>query len=438
MYIWSFHRRGYDQKACKCLHANNSQGGALTATLFFETTDSAMNKLCNVFSKLGLVIGVAAFIALLAGCSSSQKAIKVDEARVKEFVQHGYDSGIDYEATTSKFLLKVDNEFNQVTVVQPIRNGKYPLIIYLPGLGESSEAGKGMRNAWAKSGYVVLAIQPLKEDENIWSSDAALRAEFSNIRHERYSSEVISSRLNVLAKLLEYIKQGAMSGDQTLFRVDLAQIAVVGFDVGASTAMIASGEDVPNVSKAGLSIQPNVAIALSPHVDFIGAALDSRYQNISIPTLSVTSDADDETHEAGSISLHQVPFQHMPPGNKFLLLLSGASHALIGDADLTNDVQMEGKDGSKQTEHEDSGNSSGRSRGGRHGKNGSGSKGKGAATSRHEEERSPTQRAKAEVALEQVTTAFLNAYVKNDRFAIEWLNKDAQPWLYGIGQLQEK
>src|ERR1017187_695943 len=127
-----------------------------------------MNKLCKVFSTLGLVIGVVASSALLASCSSSPRAIKVDESRVKEFRQRGYDSGIDYETTTSKFLLKVGNEFNQVAVVQPIRNGKYPVIIYLPGLGESSEAGKGMRNAWAKSGYVVLAIQPLKEDENIW------------------------------------------------------------------------------------------------------------------------------------------------------------------------------------------------------------------------------------------------------------------------------
>ena len=36
VYIWSFHGRGYAQKAGKCLHAKNSQGGALTATLFFR------------------------------------------------------------------------------------------------------------------------------------------------------------------------------------------------------------------------------------------------------------------------------------------------------------------------------------------------------------------------------------------------------------------
>jgi hypothetical protein len=51
---------------------------------------------------------------------------------------------------------------------------------------------------------------------------------------------------------------------------------------------------------------------------------------------------------------------------------------------------------------------------------------------------SPTQRAMMEVAIEQVTTVFLNAYIKNNQFSLEWLNRDAQPWLNKIGQLKEE
>ena len=42
------------------------------------------------------------------------------------------------------------------------------------------------------------------------------------------------------------------------------------------------------------------------------------------------------------------------------------------------------------------------------------------------------------VAVEQVTTAFLNAYIKNDQLSLEWLKKDARPWLDIVGQLKEK
>ena len=82
-------------------------------------------------------------------------------------------------------------------------------------------------------------------------------------------------------------------------------------------------------------------IALSPHAESGGTDIDTRYQNINIPVLSVTSNSDDETHGNDPVSLHQIPFQHMPPENKYLLLLTAASHALIGDGDTSNDVQNE-------------------------------------------------------------------------------------------------
>ena len=50
----------------------------------------------------------------------------------------------------------------------------------------------------------------------------------------------------------------------------------------------------------------------------------------------------------------------------------------------------------------------------------------------------PTQRAMMEVAIAQISTAFLNAHVKNDNLAKDWLRNYSQPWLYNIGQLKEK
>lgn len=377
-------------------------------------------------------------ISLLAGCSSTPKVIKVDEARVQEFSRHGYDPGIDYATAVVRFSLKVGNEFIPAIVVQPARAGKYPLVVYLPGLGESNESAKDLRNAWAKSGYVVLSIQPLKEDEDVWSSEAAHRADFSSIRQERYSSDIISGRLNVISQLIETLKSGIASGDSNFDHIDLSQLAIIGFDAGANSAMVVSGEDVPNVSKEGLSIHPRILIALSPHSVTYNSAFDTRYQNINIPALSVTSDIDDDTHGNESISLHQIPFQHMPPGNKYLLLLSGAPHSLIGNEDTGPDVQTAGNSENKPAERENTGSKSGQGRGGRHGKKESGGGGDEKSSFKREAERSPTQRAKAKVAIAQVTTAFLNAFVKNDRFAIEWLDKDAQPWLYDIGQLQKR
>ena len=397
-----------------------------------------MKNICHVFCglKLHAIYLAVVAAALMTACGTAPKVIKVDQTRVDEYARRGYDSGIDYATAVTRFSMQLENDFILVTAVQPKREGKYPLVIYLPGLGESADAAPEIRNAWAKSGYVVLSLQPLKEDEDIWSSDAARRADFDFIRQDRYSPGVISHRIDVIRGLIGYLKRGIASGDENLGDADFSRIALIGFDVGASTAMIVCGEEVPKVSAKVPGLQPEVVIALSPHADPAGADVDTRYQDIGVPVLSVTGNSDDETHGNEPISLHQIPFQHMPPGNKFLLLLANASHSLIGDGDTSNDVQTESEGEGKQAEHESSGNS--RSRSARHEKGGSRAEADENGSSKRDGERSPTQRAKVKVAIAQVTTAFLNAYVKKDQFAVDWLNKNAQIWLYGIGELQEK
>ncbi len=293
-----------------------------------------------------------------------------------------------------------------------------------------------MRNAWARSGYVVFSFQSLKDDENVWSSKAARNADFAYIRHERYSSEAITQRLDILTKVIGYLKQRAASGDAALQRMDMSHIAIVGFDVGSSSAMIIAGEDYPGVSNASLPVHVDAIIALSPYADFSGSSLDVRYRDVNLPVLSITSDADGDIHGGVPPSLHQAPFQYMPPGNKYLLILAGASHAVIGNEDTAKSDSSEGDSNGQKTE---SGNSSGgQSGGGRHRGKRSSNGGDSGSSSQREAGSSPTQRAIMEVSIAQITTAFLNAHVKNDKFSQEWLKRDAQPWLNKVGQMKEK
>lgn len=378
------------------------------------------------------IAAIAFAMILLGGCSVFAKKPEADLARVKQFADRGYDSGIYYATSISRSALNTGNESFQITLVQPDRDGKYPAVIYLPGLGESGDAGAAMRRAWAESGFVVLSLEPLKGDANAWSTDAARSGDYAFIRHERYSPAVVTERLDVLAKLIEYLKQHTLSGDPAFAHVDPSHIAIAGFDVGAYSAMILAGENAENVSPPALTLQPNAVIALSPHADFSVSDFDVRYQHIKMPVLSVTGDADSDTHGSDLASLHQAPFQYMPPGDKYLLLLARASHADIGD-DLTAGSASNNGNG-QQTENGNDGSGSGH--GNHHGKRSS--QGGNDSEFSHSGANSLTRRAMMEVAIDQVTSAFLNAYIKNDRFSQTWLKNDAGPWLDKIGQLKEK
>ncbi|MFZ1547184.1 MAG: hypothetical protein WAT12_08795 [Candidatus Nitrotoga sp.] len=237
---------------------------------------------------------------------------------------------------------------------------------------------------------------------------------------------------------IEYLKQRVGSGDSIFQHVDLSSIAVVGFDIGASSAMIIAGENVQNASIARLPVHITGVIALSPYADFSGPEPDVRYRNINLPVLSVTSNTDRDAHENVSPSLHQVPFQYMPPGNKYLLLLAEASHSVIGNGNSAKSDSIEGDGNAHQAKRSSTSEGVGRGRGNRRGKKSSNSGGDSELLSKREAVNSPTQRAIMGVAIEQVTTAFLNAYIKHDQLSLDWLKKNAQTWLDRIGQLQEK
>jgi predicted dienelactone hydrolase len=365
-----------------------------------------MNRICDMHSteyiRPGLIIAAALFIMLGGGCSSFEEKPQADLVQVKQFADRGYDSGIDYQTATTRSSLDTGNGSLRFTLVQPVLHGKYPLLIYLPGLGESDDAGAGLRDAWAESGYVVLSLQPLKRDADVWSSNAAHSRDYTYLRHQMYASGIVSERLNSLSRLVAYLKQQANSGGADTRYMDLSRIAIAGFDVGAYTAMIVAGEAPRNVPFTGLPLPLGGIIALSPYADFTGADFEVRYRNIHLPVLSVTGDKDSDMHGSVPPSLHQAPFQYMPPGNKYLLLLAGASHAEIGNGSLSGSASTRSGDG------------------------------------QHDTRDAPTRHAMIEVALEQTTTAFLNAHIKNDRYSLDWLKNDARPWLGDIGQFERR
>ena len=355
--------------------------------------------------------------------------------RVSQFAGRGYDSGIEYQTSITRSAVDAGGGYFHFNVIQPVPEGKYPLVIYLPGLGESEDVAADLRNAWARSGYVVLSLQPLKKDAEVWSSDAARSHDYTFLRHQMYASATVSERLESLSILLGYLKQQAAIDGPAVQRIDLSRIAIAGFDIGAYTAMIVAGEAPQNVVHARLAIPVGAVIALSPYADFTGSDFEVRYRKISMPVLSVTSDADSDMHGSVPPSLHQAPFQYMPPGNKYLLLLTGASHAVIGNEALSGPASAASDSPQSESRNGDGDADSGS---GSHRDSSSGAEGGEQAAYVRGTGASPTRHAMMEVALEQTSTAFLNAYIKGDSFSLDWLKNNAQSWLDKMGRLEQK
>lgn len=405
--------------------------------------------------RLATSLAGASLTAVLTACASHPSTHQ-DNAHsrelVREFAAKGYAS-VEHEAvTTAVHEWSVSSQPVRIVLSQPKRPGPAPLVIYIPGLGESSDAGDKWRAAWSSAGYAVLSVQPLEEDASAWRSDLAREGDFKGLGRKRYAGAVMNQRVKMLKDVLDEARRRAAAGEPAWQRVDWNKLAIAGFDLGAYTAMTVAGEHVPGASEVpGESWRASVraAIALSPYANVSAGSMESRYRDIRTPVMSVTSDRDaDVLGMVEGATVRGAPFAYMEGPDKYLLSLQGLTHASLSgsaggkdpnaDAGQVRPLQAaRNKQGGEDTGQHRRG-------GGKRGASGdpalpgrdrsAGSEGAGAGIS----SLSPSAFQMRMIAALDVSTAFLDAYVKDDALAREWLTADAKRWLGANGELQRK
>src|SRR5262249_22098716 len=312
----------------------------------------------------------------------------------------------------------------------------YPLVVYFPGLGESSEGGLAWRQSWAQAGYAVLSAQPSKYGAAVWASSRARSGEVRGIAQDAFGGASLTSRTQFARALLdEAWRRQHNAGNSVMSRIDMTRVAIVGYDLGAQTAMMVAGESVAGVEPVPAVDSVKCVVALSPYRDFSGMGMESNFRSIRLPVLAVTSTQDTDAYGlVTSAGVRRAPFQYMPAGQKYLLLLFEAPHSLLagvatwsglakGKYAIPQPVQFDNRADLGSAAVDDAEKSS-------YHRNRAGGAPPSAETS--------TQYAKQIAQVQSVTTAFLDQMVKSDSIASEWLSRNAKPWLGESAELQSK
>ncbi len=286
---------------------------------------------------------------------------------------------------------------------------KLPLLVYLPGLGESAQAGAHWRYAWARAGYAVLSLQTLAADANAWSSDLARQADFKALALQHQQPGLLPARLRVLDGAIHEARQRAANDDGLWSRVDLDRIAVIGYDLGAATALAWAAGAGPLESG-----QARAVILLSP------SGLTPPVLPPSFPVLVINSRrAADLTGLLDSAAERNRFFEQLPANaNKYLLLLNSPSHAaLAGAAGMAESPsEPSGRGGTRR--------SMGNAPGG----------GPSNAVMREAPAPGLLDRGNQEagVAASHISIAFLDAHLRAKSAASSWLHQSAAGWLAGL------
>jgi dienelactone hydrolase len=368
------------------------------------------------------------------GCAGNSGS-KPDPAVVKRYADRGYTPDRRYETTTIQDTWTVRSEVVDVALVVPSQAGTYPLVVYLPGLGESPNAGVLWRQTWARAGYAVLSAQPTRYGKAVWSSSAARAGEFFTIAKEAFSVRSLETRTQLVQGILDETSRRQRDARAPAFaRIDMSRVAITGFDLGAQTAMMFAGEAVRGVEPVQLSPAVKCVVALSPYADFSGMGMESNFVTIRLPVLSVTSPADTDAYGlVTSASIRRAPFQYMPPSQKTLLVLSSAPHSLLAGGTLP-EKRREQEGGTPPAAVDDAGPDARIVSDETSETSGAGYDKKRRAANAPRGSQS-AERAKEQTQVQAVTTAYLDAIVKDDPLASEWLSRNAKGWLGDSAEL---
>jgi dienelactone hydrolase len=388
-------------------------------------------------------LAIALLIGALVCCTTfgcGGKSASKPDAAVEAYADRGYTPEHRFETTATRDTWTIDSEPVNVRLLVPAQAGSYPLVIYLPGLGESADAGLGWRQAWAQAGYAVLSAQPTRYGPAVWSSSRARGGDFLDIAKDAFGTPSLATRTQLARGVLDEVsRRHRVARDTAVGRGDITRVAVAGYDLGAQTAMMVAGESVPGVEAMQVDEGVKCVIALSPYADFSGMGVESNFRSIRLPVLAVTSAQDTDAYGlVRSAAVRRAPFQYMPPGQKYLLILSVAPHSLLGGAGTP--AQGKGKyagqrpSGSEGDAEADTAILSDEAtvtdpRQRPRNRSGGAPTGGGSSSA---------QRTKEVAQVQGVTTAFLDAFVKNDPIALEWLSRNAKPWLGETADLQSK
>jgi dienelactone hydrolase len=391
-------------------------------------------------------IACSSLLLLMSACASHPPP-RASEASIREFAAKGYAAAEHDLVKTTSYAWTVSGRDVKFVLSEPVRPGASPVLIYLPGLGENSDAGERWRTAWASAGYAVVSVQLLDEDATAWKSELARTGDFKALGRQRYAGTVMSRRVQLLADLVNEGQRRSIAGDVAWQRLNWTKVAVAGFDLGAYTAMTVAGEHVRDADDAAGRLQVSAVIALSPFASPAAGSFDTRYRDIHVPVMSVTSDVDgDALGLVDGAYLREAPFTHMEGSNKYLLSLQGLPHSgLSGSTDakgLKPDAEPTKR--SQDTDGNASSDNSGQQRRGRRGGSGDGGKpGRARPASSSGEDAGTASLSSSALqirltAAQDVSTAFLDAYVKDDSLAREWLADNAKRWLGTRGELRRK
>jgi predicted dienelactone hydrolase len=224
-----------------------------------------------------------------------------------------------------------------VRVYLPEAKGAQSVILFSHGLGGSRENDPYLGQHWAKRGYVAVFMQHAGSDDRVWKDEDP--SQRMGALKDAASLQNFMLRVKDVPAVLDALAQwNSSSGHALKGRLDLRHIGMAGHSFGAVTSQAVSGENFPLAREGLTDARIKAAVMMSPSTPKRGDA-KTAFGSVKIPWLLMTGTNDDSPIGGQGAASRREVFPALPPGSKYELVLDKAEHSAFSDRALPGDQQ---------------------------------------------------------------------------------------------------
>ncbi|MBL9083138.1 MAG: dienelactone hydrolase [Planctomycetales bacterium] len=206
-----------------------------------------------------------------------------------------------------------------------------PVVLFSHGLGGSREASPYLGNHWAARGFVCVFLQHPGSDSSVWQGKA-LGSRMTAMRDAAGPANFLLRVKDVPAVIDQLETWNKTAGHELFGRLDLEHLGMSGHSFGAVTTQAVSGQ-----SYGGGRLAPptdkriDAAVMFSPSAARSGVEPSAAFGEVKIPWLLMTGTNDDSPIGGQTPESRLDVFPGLPPGSKYELVLDGAEHSAFSE-----------------------------------------------------------------------------------------------------------
>lgn len=239
-----------------------------------------------------------------------------------------------FTAKSIELTVKYGNQSREVPIRidLPVSKSPAPVLLFSHGLGGSRNGNHFLGNHWAGRGYITVFLQHPGSDTSVWQ-EKPLRERMSAMK-DAASAKNLALRCEDVRVTLDQLEKWNRTEDHELYgRLDLEHIGMSGHSFGAHTTQAVSGQKFP-LGKGFVDKRIDAAIAFSPSSPAVGSH-SKAFGSVEIPWMLMTGTRDVAPIGGQTVESRLEVYPNLPKSiDKFELVLKDAEHSAFTDRSL--------------------------------------------------------------------------------------------------------